>query len=176
MFSMEKNTITDGRTIKHRVICPKCFSDNGTVEEVTSFKFTANKKVDENETLSDMHMWGAGVINTEGICVSCGEYQNFFHVDDKIADVIITLNKKGYITLFSCEGHEDSPGAYIYFKNPDINFDGFTENLPDEWFLDEQDKEQLGAIVIRSKPEFDDGSYDVSKLQEWANKLPMLRQ
>lgn len=35
------------------------------------------------------------------------ENPNFFEVDEEIAETISILNKKGYITLFSCAGHNN---------------------------------------------------------------------
>lgn len=38
----------------------------------------------------------------------------YFNVDDLIADAVSILNKKGYKTLFSCEGHDKSYQCYRY--------------------------------------------------------------
>lgn len=37
---------------------------------------------------------------------------NVFEVDEQIADTISILNKKGYLTLYSCSGHVKDPRLY----------------------------------------------------------------
>ena len=169
---MNDKIITNGRTIRHRLMCPNCFSDNGTIIEDCTCKLVLK----DNDKVENKRLYSNVLVDVEGECINCNNTVDFITVDDKIADVIITLNKKGYITLFSCEGHGEYSGAYIYFAYQRyINIEGFEETLPDEWEVDKVDLESE-ALVIRAKDEFKTGNYDVDKLQTWANNLPMVRE
>lgn len=46
------------------------------------------------------------------------ENQQFFEVDDEIAEAIIILNKKGYKTKFSCAGHNKNGWLYDTQEEP----------------------------------------------------------
>lgn len=60
------------------------------------------------------------------ICVNCWKQecscgQNLYeNIDDDIVDDIILLNKKGYKTLYCCQGHKEKGffDMYVMFKAP----------------------------------------------------------
>ncbi len=47
------------------------------------------------------------------VCKECENFEWIF-IDDLIAPIISMLNKKGYITLFSCSGHAELNNLYIF--------------------------------------------------------------
>jgi hypothetical protein len=52
-------------------------------------------------------------LNFSLYCDDCGEFM--FECDNKIADDIILINKKGYQTLYCCEGHyEDDKNGTVF--------------------------------------------------------------
>ena len=76
------------------------------------------------------------------ICSSCWEedcvcdYEQYITLDDGIADAIIALNRKGYMTTYSCEGHivEDDGEASgnimgIYVVCPNHRFESLPEGF-----------------------------------------------
>ena len=89
-------------------------------------------------------------------------------VDDLIGPAIMTLNRKGYYTAFSCSGHAESGHspeiAYIQFE-----FGGITpETLPDgwEWVCDGQMEHQY------EKATEEEITAVMNDLSSWATELP----
>lgn len=53
-------------------------------------------------------------------CPDCSSDNDLIMIDPNIVSIVSILNKKGYITTFSCEGHNDPDGSilpYILFNN-----------------------------------------------------------
>ena len=76
---------------------------------------------------------------------------NTFECDDKIADIIIKLYNKGYITEFCCSGHPNDMHPYIAFnKNSSLELDG---SHPVNWLSDDAttDGHKYTCYAIRRK-------------------------
>jgi hypothetical protein len=76
---------------------------------------------------------------------------NTFECDEKIADMIIKLYRKGYITEFCCSGHPNDMNPYIAFdKNTSIELSG---SHPVNWIADcgEYDGHKYTCYAIRRK-------------------------
>jgi len=78
---------------------------------------------------------------------------NTFECDEKIADIIIKLYKKGYITEFCCSGHPKDLKPYIAFnKNASIELHGAH---PVNWVTDnagwKKDDTVYNCYIIKRK-------------------------
>ena len=85
------------------------------------------------------------------------EETKVFELDDNIAEDIMELNKLGYTSTFSCEGHLEqfdnldidcySMGTYISFNNiARIQLSNeFGYNIPNNWIYNDCDKQ----LIIR---------------------------
>lgn len=166
------------RKREHTIICPHCFSICGTLEETG--EYSLNSKSIDDFACSSIYRLG-------GICQECGEEtDDFIVVDSKIAEVIMELNMKGYLTEFSCQGHyptcppgyyEDASDPYIFFVTPIYRkIKSFEKYLPKEWFIDKDDFAE-GHLIIRAKMPEDSNEepYDVDELLEWVYKLPRVQ-
>ena len=156
--------------------CPHCYK---------TFIVKSNASVDINHTnknnKTEIVMYPIFSIN----CANCGwNFRIMEWLDPNITPIIALLNKKGYITKFSCEGHveyfyneqlqeyyKSYSRGYIYFQNP-VQKNVLREHpLPEPWYLDESpeiveadpDTKEIVQItvnlrelfVIRCKPEYD---------------------
>lgn len=106
---------------------------------------------------------------------------NTFECDEKIADVIIKLYKKGYTPEFCCSGHPKDLHPYIAFtKNASIELDG---THPVNWVGEgaEVDTGKYSCYIIRrkfsikerimSKPD-DLIDKAMVELESWVDTLP----
>lgn len=111
--------------IKHSgymgVLCPKCYA--GTVLK-GHLKYNV-APAEKGKYTDDLFLFVKPKIAIT--CPECGKtvFVDSF-IDPNILPILTTLNRKGYITEFSCEGHvervEDDFGqsvAYIRFKHPE---------------------------------------------------------
>ena len=76
---------------------------------------------------------------------------NTFECDEKIADVITKLYKKGYIPEFCCSGHPNDMHPYIAFtKNASLELDGL---YPVNWFGEGygNDNDKYSCYIIRRR-------------------------
>jgi hypothetical protein len=85
-------------------------------------------------------------------CSDCDEFM--FECDEKLVDLIIAMNKNGFITLYCCEGHYNSEdGKSILFND---YFDTFS--MPYIYFYRKDDDEDtyIDDIkkLIESDPEY----------------------
>lgn len=172
-------------------MCPHC-------GEITLVHGTVNINVDVvNRDMGGIKHGTANVVDIVGMdmddircyaqlmckikCHNCGIYfETTDELDPNIANTISVLNIKGYETLFSCEGHDDSE-FYIYFKEFFHHRILETHPLPEGLYLDENDKIHFGRFIIRSsidhhkdKDEVDRNAMSVmySELYKWALSLP----
>ena len=107
-------------------------------------------------------------------CPSCGkdyDCDSYDVIDPNILRTIETLNKKGYTTWSSCEGHENYSGSYIYFKNKDDEEILITNPLPDSWYLSKRMPVEEFNFIIRGKEEISK-SDRMEDIENWAQSLP----
>jgi len=87
--------------------CPRCFRPIIVDLDIKSKLISR---------LNDVHVQ----INYDINCPHC--YNEFVWkgspLDSNLTEAIATLNRKGYKTLFSCEGHNKKDIPYIYFRYP----------------------------------------------------------
>lgn len=88
---------------KEAFVCERCNSI--TYVDVTKL----HQYLDENKENFEL----CGNFGTMfGIkCSTCNGIDTY-HVDKEIADIIVRLNERGYITKFSCAGHIDTDGFH----------------------------------------------------------------
>jgi hypothetical protein len=115
-------------------------------------------------------------------CDNCGHIINNATgaLDPNIAPVISELNKKGYYTLESCEGHqyddEKSSQPYIWFTSDKIEKAIKNNPLPEGFYIDKESK-NLGKCIIKYNIHTTDKKYPgnmelVHALLFWARRLP----
>lgn len=113
-------------------------------------------------------------------CPECGKEFKMYALnalDPNITRTISVLNKKGYKTKFSCEGHfdvSDMSEPYIIIKGDAEEI--FKENpLPELWFLDDV-RMFSGCFTIRSDRSMAKNDEDWDKrcdvIEAWAESLP----
>ena len=134
------------------------------------------------------------------ICSSCWEedcvcdYEQYITLDAGIADVIITLNLKGYMTTYSCEGHiqEDDSSTQskimdIYLVCPNHRFESLPEGFTYPKAIKHRDfhrtilyKYVKGKLLARINGKYipydleNDRQKHLAILREWAETLPAL--
>ena len=134
------------------------------------------------------------------ICSSCWEedcvcdYEQYITLDAGIADAVIELNRKGYLTTYSCEGHilEDDDNTQskivdIYLVCPNHRF----ESLPDGFTYPKAIKHRdfhrtilykyvKGKLLARINGKYipydleSDRQKHLAILKEWAETLPAM--
>ena len=115
-------------------------------------------------------------------CESCGKYTNLIEVDPNIAETISLLNKKGYLTKFCCEGHNErriKDDGYIYFEDRSIG--NHLHTLPISWYMDLslikncilEGNSKMGYIIRCDSFNKAEAIYDIN---QWAKSLPTLER
>ncbi len=170
--------------VDHALYCNNCHN----LYEMKGFILHNITAVDVTLTSSDFSLY-----DTQ--CKNCGNLM--IVLDKEISEDIALLNKKGYVTEFSCQGHSLQDCSYIAFD------DNTTKTLldkktlpPDKWYyesanmyLADEDTYRPGEVIIlRSVLQRfygDEGilqllglSYDelyketMTNLHEWVKNLP----
>lgn len=109
-------------------------------------------------------------------------------LDDNIAPLVAVLNKKGYKTKYSCEGHISSDRRWqpCYFSTPYVSLVssipvGIFDNIPDGWYVEwnkTKHREKYGfGLSIRyldtnAKSIEDSIEFDSDAIMKWADNLP----
>lgn len=117
-----------------------------------------------------------------GYCDACDKIHYFYETDFNIGEIISDLNKKGYYTAYSCEGHssietydDEVSNAYIYFQFSRYKITHelleLFEELPASWYLDIVDL-KAGKLIIRSDNLNEKPLY-LLELKEWVETLPV---
>lgn len=183
-----KENITNGRynyikTVSKSgeigLMCPKCFgisSHTGTSAIGGLISQNYKKEVIDTNKVDDD---GDLILEPDTVeiipdikymvyqCPHCGNSVTLIEVDPCIIQVVSILNKKGYLTNFSCEGHNETSNPYIYFSNKK-QMEKYLHTIPTSWFLDLEDIKE-GRFIIRT--EFEQKNVAIYELLEWANGL-----
>lgn len=118
-------------------------------------------------------------------CPECGaKFVNLVELDFMMGNIISLLNRKGYKTLFCCEGHVKGLEDHGHYESerhqPYITFDPSIDivdecmhDLPLSWSLDIRYTAVWGAVSIISyfTRESDEYLYD---LLDWVESLPKI--
>lgn len=127
-------------TLKPTLMCPECF--NYFELEIDGRVFVSLKDALTDESISpidiDIETDQPTIIKIITKCKHCGKKVEFFEVDSCIAPTIKALNKKGYPTVFSCQGHCTNNAfslPYIVFRlHPDSKkVKRILDTLPNKW-------------------------------------------
>lgn len=126
-------------------------------------------------------------------CPKCGHKNEWEgHLDPNITPMLAKLNRKGYETLFSCEGHmvtescwhpEDNTWdteeqayscPYILFKNPHLK--EVCKYIPPmgNWKLDNDNVMDKDAFCISVDEQYRSKSENMAWLKRWVGCLPFL--
>lgn len=102
----------------------------------------------------------------------------FIKIDPHIANVIASLNQKGYFTIFSCEGHmmdNTCKSTYIIFESNDLlDYESF---LPLSWDVDWEYYKTWGRAAIYAHHEINEklkmsNIECIEELYEFVKQLP----
>ena len=107
------------------------------------------------------------------------DHSKWFKVDKDIAATIQILNKKGFHTLFSCEGHREllPGGEKIRTSFPYITFtsglsDDILSSLPESWTYEEEDESIYCYIFTDNDADFEhQRRAALDEIQQWASAL-----
>ena len=150
----------NGRSGTISLMCPRCYN----IYEVALAVMEAATAISTNDLHIDDIFLGYSIYCK---CPSCKTEDLFIELDTNIAKAISIFNKKGYKTLYCCEGHKytenyyDYIASYIYFKDRSIL--EYIDYLPETWFLDYTNIMDSGDIIIRSESFhcFDEAMMDI---------------
>lgn len=174
-----KHTKTYDRMGDVALMCPKCFglsfhkfnfsyssilSQNYTTDIPDTEFFSYKDDIDINPETVEV----CPVVNyiTEK-CPHCNTDTKLIEVDAYIAEVVSLLNKKGYFTNFSCEGHNESTNPYISFSNKK-QMEKYVHTIPTSWFVDTEDL-KMNKFIIRT--DFCQKQVAIYELLEWVKGL-----
>lgn len=110
------------------------------------------------------------------ICVDCWNkectcgHNSYEEIDDLILDDIIKLNKKGYTTLYCCQGHKEKGffDMYVMFKYPLVK-----QIKPPKDFRIESYGKLIRRIILKG---ISDNKIDKARraFSKWVDDLPNL--
>ena len=152
MYKLKRNSIWHDEYKYNRingtaaVICKHCGNVNLFEIMVVTTSHNDNVKIEPQITV---------------MCSTCGgknKLEPYDIIDPNIADIIATLNGKGYRTTASCDGHEDGVPYISFSKDCEL------ETIPEMWeridesiyFSDEDMKNEVG----------------LKSAKKWADSLP----
>ena len=161
---------------KYKCMCNKCFRLHDMKIEVSIDHIYPFTNHDTYLTFDEEEIDEGTVA-----CKSCGS-TDMALIDEKISAAVQELNKKGYYTLYSCEGHLDNVNEttdcsslpYIMFTKciPVSMF----EKLPDGWYVD-LDNNLIGIAIYYTEYNEDDSidiNFDENELLNWVQSLPRM--
>lgn len=145
-------------------VCPECSSIHYAGVKISAQLFDLNSGTDSLE------------INVKIKCRDC--HKTFVTnlskaLDPDIAQFIVALNKKGYKTTYSCQGHIYKSGeeslSYVTFEES-LSKDKLSE-LPATWRADPIDTLTTGTTIRSSISKYGLSTV-MEDLGKWINKLP----
>ena len=137
-------------TKEFKLICSECFSAdcllnvciNSTVSaECELCSGFEDKEINGPDILDDILRTTRPYLpySIKTKCPNCGGTTTHICIDSQISDIIILLNKFGYKTDYSCEGHIDGSGAhpaYIAFKDDITEYFDRNNHLLKYWDIE----------------------------------------
>ncbi len=132
------------------LVCPHCYN-------TMIFRTTVTMNI-QNIDKEDTH--GISMIPIYKCeCTQCGITSYFeYMLDPNIAPMIAELNRKGYETLGSCEGHNlnhnEAALPYITFKYANQRSICALYPLPDPWYLEGSEKDPRDYDALNKDSEF----------------------
>jgi hypothetical protein len=100
---------------------------------------------------------------------TCKKYTHDIGLDKNIIEHIKILNRKGYNTVYSCEGHSSGGGIYICFDN---SFRNIPENCIPDGFVREEKNKAIRHLYNKVEKDFvNEKEKYLSILLEWCNSL-----
>lgn len=123
------NSFIDRAENRHRVftsyneqstvalMCPKCFKWFKVILNRNS-SFSVDYDLDDTNGKLETNLMN---VNYSGKCSGCERRVIFIDIDIELADIISTLNRKGYTTQFCCSGHVPYARRFILFDS-EYNF------------------------------------------------------
>lgn len=111
-------------------------------------------------------------------CKCCGKRVTVeYPLDPNITKTLSILNKKGYTTLFSCEGDTGERRAYIYFKHDYQKIIMHYYRLPIPWYFDNEINTYgdyaSQKFIIRAAAGVVSDQARIDYIEEWAEELPV---
>ena len=146
------------KRMKEYIMCKNCF-------HMEPIKIRVNNKIRLDRRNERVEVSNKTYCYYE--CPECGNHAVGIELDFHIAPIIQVLNKKGYYTLFCCEGHSIYDGGYIYFED-DFAM-RYIVYLPDSCFVDLGDLRE-DKLIIRF--EYCNKYRALEEIYEWALQLP----
>lgn len=161
-------------------ICPDCFNTM-----VFKANITIRLQNVDKEAFSYVYAEPKYTIQCTK-CSAINTYAREEYIDPNIAPIIAELNRKGFVTKFSCEGHEESTPdleiydkfyldkclPYIWFKYAEQRHVLQDYPLVKPWYVDEDDGD---VFCIRVNKE-DYANYSLEDrlitLKQWVDNLP----
>lgn len=175
----ERRTVT--------LMCPHCYNLSVTDYDI-NFGYSHNHKLHTEIHITNKEGKFKNGLDQDMACDKCKGAEPII-LDPKIAGVVMTLNKKGLKTRFSCAGHK-WPGEvdipYIVFDDS-VPVDIF-KNLPRGWELDVNGdfisvvKNMYPAVtefpvaIYYHLADCNHIDFNRHKLETWANHLPSMKE
>lgn len=165
-------TRRDGREY---LMCPNCYKLS-LVEIHEEFKFD---RLDNNDKTGVESYFFIEPRRISKYCNKCYGIHTHIELDTGIARAVSDLNKKGYYTYSSCEGHvfnDKVVPAFIMFQNRP----GFLstkvldlfEDLSTSWFIDRSDHLLRNGVLLIKSDNLSDQQVYLRELEEWVETLP----
>ena len=132
------------------VFCHNCFEPIWFKTNIKIYN-----EVVENSTIVSPCIDFEGVCRYAVTCPNCGYEFEMVGIDPNILPSIALLNKKGYATIASCEGHVMNgkvkfiSKAYVFFADKKYVKILKEYPLPDLWYIDDINLE-FSEFIIRS--------------------------
>ena len=144
--------------------CPHCFNP-------MVFRLSVTMNIQNIDKDAEYYISMTPQYNIQ--CTKCKELLHFDYVlDPNITPILAELNRKGYETVESCEGHrvnqQDVSLPYITFKYPGQRNVVKYIALQGPWYLDENEDK----FIIRCKDMSVPIRERMAYLRKWVNALP----
>ncbi len=111
----------------------------------------------------DCYNVGFKIKEKKEVCKKCGGY-NLINIDDLLIESIINFNKKGYKTLYSCQGHLENKNLYI-------RFDKLPSNVPKNLRIDTYNTIRYHFSELNNRDFFLEQLDIINIITEWSEEI-----